>query len=344
MELEYKDNRSKGRFVVIAGVILALVAGGLAFYTLNQAQQQAGQSGTKKVSLVVAVAAIPARQVIKPADVALRQVPLDDTNANGTVNDPSLVVGRIAAVTILQGQLVTSNMLASTTEGVPFSILEPDETVAPDSEALRAIAITVPDDLALGGMVVAGQTVDVFVTAVVNIADPTGQVHHRPIDQDHLPGRRDPRAHGDLLHDPRPAGGGGGARTPPGDGLGDLQLRAATRRGRSGHGRERPRRDDQPHHREVRPAHPGGGLAGLHAGESPVADARPERGPGSGPQRFPRRVARRVARRVRGAIPGGLDGPVTRRRSGVTDPQPRSAGKRYQRITPRPSKPAGARA
>ena len=31
-----------------------------------------------------------------------------------------------------------------------------------------------PDDLALGGMVVPGQIVDVFVTAVVNITDPTG--------------------------------------------------------------------------------------------------------------------------------------------------------------------------
>lgn len=175
MELEYKESRSKGRFVVVAGVILALVAGGLAFYTLNQAQQQAGQSGAKKVSLVVAAVAIPARQVIKAADVALREVPLDDTNANGAISDPNLVVGRIAAVTILQGQLVTSNMLASATEGVPFSILGPDETVAPDSEAWRAIAITVPDDLALGGMVVPGQIVDVFITAVVNVTDPTGQ-------------------------------------------------------------------------------------------------------------------------------------------------------------------------
>ena len=175
MELEYKDNRSKGRFVVVAGVILALLAGGLAFYTLNQAQQQAGQAGAQKVSLVVAAVAIPARQVIKAADVAIRQVPLDETNANGTISDPTLVVGRIAAVTILQGQLVTSNMLASATEGVPFSILGPDETVAPDSEAWRAIAITVPDDLALGGMVVPGQIVDVFITAVVNITDPTGQ-------------------------------------------------------------------------------------------------------------------------------------------------------------------------
>ena len=59
--------------------------------------------------------------------------------------------------------------------GVPFSILGPDETVAPDSVPMRAVAITVPDELALGGMIVAGQTVDVFVTAVINISDPTGK-------------------------------------------------------------------------------------------------------------------------------------------------------------------------
>ena len=145
MELEYKESRSKARFVVVAGVILAILAGGLAFYTVNQAQQQAGQGSTKKVSLVVAVAPIPARQVIKVGDLALREVPLDNTNANGTINDPTLAVGRIAAVTI-----------------------------GPDSEAVRAVAITVPDDLALGGMLVVGQTVDVFVTAVVNPNDPTG--------------------------------------------------------------------------------------------------------------------------------------------------------------------------
>jgi Flp pilus assembly protein CpaB len=175
MELEYKEGRSKGRFVVVAGVILALLAGGLAFYTVNQAQQQAGQGGAKKVPLVVAVLPIPARQVIKSTDVALREVPLDATNANGTINDPKLAVGRIAAVTILEGQLVTSNLLASTTEGAPFSILAPGESITPDSAPMRAIAITVPDDLALGGALVPGQTVDVFVTAVVNVNDPSGK-------------------------------------------------------------------------------------------------------------------------------------------------------------------------
>jgi Flp pilus assembly protein CpaB len=175
MELEYKDDRRKGRFVILLGLVLALVAGGVAFYTVNQAQQNAGQSGAKRVSVVTAVATIAARAPIKAADVALREVPLDDTNANGVITDPNLVVGRIAAVTILQGQLVTTNMLASTTEGAPFSVLRPDETVSPDSELWRAVAITVPDDLAVGGMLAPGQNVDVFVTAIVNVPeDPTG--------------------------------------------------------------------------------------------------------------------------------------------------------------------------
>lgn len=34
-------------------------------------------------------------------------------------------------MSILQGQLITSNMLASSDEGEQFSVLGPDETVAP---------------------------------------------------------------------------------------------------------------------------------------------------------------------------------------------------------------------
>jgi len=175
MELEYKDDRRRGKFVIVAGVLLALVAGGIAFYAVSQAQQAAQQSSTSKVMAVVAVAPIVARQEIKAADVIAREVPLDDTNANGVIADPKLVVGRIAAVSILQGQLVTTNMLTSSTEGAMFSVLAPEETVGPDSEAWRAINVTVPDDLAVGGMLTAGQTVDMFVTAVVNIDDPTGK-------------------------------------------------------------------------------------------------------------------------------------------------------------------------
>jgi Flp pilus assembly protein CpaB len=151
--------------------VLALVAGGAAFYLVNQAQQQAAQSGAQKVAVVVAVRAIPARQAIVAEDVTLREVPLDDTNAAGVATDVQQVIGRIPAVTILQGQLVTTNMLASSSEGGQFSILGPDESVGPDSEAWRAVSLTVSDDLAVGGLLESGQTVDVFVTAIVSVPE-----------------------------------------------------------------------------------------------------------------------------------------------------------------------------
>jgi pilus assembly protein CpaB len=169
VELEYKDNGRRGKIVIVLGVILALVAGGAAFYFVNQAQQQAGQGDLQKVALVVATRAIPARKPIEPADVTVRDVPLDPTNATGVVTDPAQVVGRIPAVTILEGQLVTTNLLASTSQGGQFAILDPQETVAPDSPAWRAVSITVPDNQAVGGLLEAGNTVDVLVTATVNV-------------------------------------------------------------------------------------------------------------------------------------------------------------------------------
>jgi hypothetical protein len=64
---------------------------------------------------------------------------------------------------------VTQNLLASSQAGDEFSILGPNESIGPDSEAWRAVSITVADDLAVGGVIKAGQTVDVFVTTVVTV-------------------------------------------------------------------------------------------------------------------------------------------------------------------------------
>jgi Flp pilus assembly protein CpaB len=169
VELEYKDNSRRGKAVIVLGVVLAVVAGAAAFYFVSQAQQQAGQGDLQKAALVVAVRTIPARKAIEPGDVIVREVPLDQTNAQGVVTDPAQVLGRVPAVTILEGQLVTTNLLASSVEGGQFTILGPEETVAPESEAWRAVSITVPDNQAVGGLVESGQTVDIFVTATVNV-------------------------------------------------------------------------------------------------------------------------------------------------------------------------------
>jgi Flp pilus assembly protein CpaB len=170
MELEYRDPSKRGRWIVVIGVVLAVAAGGAAFYLINQAQQQAGQGGLQKASVVVAARPIAARKPVEPEDIVVREVPLDPTNsAVIAVAQPDQVIGRVLAVSVFQDQMITTNMLASTTSGGQFSILEPGETVAPESEAWRAVAVTVPDDRAVGGLIVSGTTVDVFLSAQVNV-------------------------------------------------------------------------------------------------------------------------------------------------------------------------------
>jgi Flp pilus assembly protein CpaB len=170
MEMEYRDPAKRGKFIVVVGIVLAMAAGGAAFYLINRAQQQAGQSDLQTTDVVVAVRPIAARKPVEPDDVAVRQVPLDASNSDAIViKTPDQVLGRVLSVTVLQDQILTQNMLASATTGSQFSILEPGETVAPDSESWRAVSITVPDDRAVGGMLQAGMTVDILMSATVNV-------------------------------------------------------------------------------------------------------------------------------------------------------------------------------
>lgn len=169
-ELEFRDHGRRGKWIILLGMILALVAGGGGFYLLTQAQQQASTQGLPMVSVVVAVREIPARKPIEEGDVALRSVPQDVTNA-AALTTVEEVVGRISGVSIPTGQLVTKNLLASAAAGGQFSVLEPDSEIAPDSPNLRAVSLNVPDDRAVGGLIEPGQTVDVFVTVTVNVPE-----------------------------------------------------------------------------------------------------------------------------------------------------------------------------
>jgi len=167
MEMEYKDTSRRGRIILILGVVLALIAGGTSFYLINQAQQSAGQGPLEKVSIVVAAKNITARTPIQPADVEVRQVPLDPTNQTGVLTKPDELIGAVLAIPVSAGQPIYVNMIASAAGGSGFSILGPDETVGPNSENWRAVAISIPADRAVAGLLQVGQTVDIFMTAVV---------------------------------------------------------------------------------------------------------------------------------------------------------------------------------
>jgi Flp pilus assembly protein CpaB len=173
MEWEYKDPSPKrGKVFIVLGLILALSTGAVAFFLVNQARQQAGQAGLITVPVVVAGRQIPARHPIEADDVVLREVPVDATNEQGVFTDPQAVIGLVPTVTILVGQPIYANLLASQSAGSEFSILQPGETIGPDTPAWRAVSITVPDDRAVGGLVHAGSIVDVFLTAPITVPEP----------------------------------------------------------------------------------------------------------------------------------------------------------------------------
>jgi Flp pilus assembly protein CpaB len=179
MAMEYPPTRRRGRLTVLVGIVLAAAAGIGAFVVVSGAQQQASQASTPRVAIVVASHVIPARKTIDAGDLAIHQVPVDAVPAEGAITDPNVALGHIAAISILPGQPLTSNMFAASTGNGTIAVLAPDESVLPNSPAWRAVAINVPDDRALGGLLVAGQNVDVFVTVPVAVpADLNGNVKY----------------------------------------------------------------------------------------------------------------------------------------------------------------------
>lgn len=176
MEMEYKDNNRRGKFVIVLGVVLAIVAGAASFYLISQARNDVPDD-VVLVDIVVAAQAIPARTPIAPGAVVVRKVPLDEVTQVGVVKDPAKVVGRVLAVPVAIGQPIYANMIASASGQSGFTILGPDETVSPDSPAWRAISITIPDERAVAGLLVTGQTIDIFMSATMSVpltAEPLG--------------------------------------------------------------------------------------------------------------------------------------------------------------------------
>ena len=162
-------SRRRAKLIIAAGVVLALVAGFTVFALLQRGGTNPAEQGTPMRDVVIAVQDITQRQPIEAAHVAVRSVPADDTNVHALVN-PADVIGRVSHVPIPAGQVITSNLLASTaTNG--FEVgggEEPD----PNGPHLRAVSVMVPADRAAGGTIDAGQRVDLIVTLPIeNVAE-----------------------------------------------------------------------------------------------------------------------------------------------------------------------------
>ena len=167
MELEYSDKNSRRSKVYIAvGIIVALLVAATVFLAL-QASGLTAQEEVEMRDVVVAVREIPSRKAVEEGDVAVRSVPADPTNETAFASLDE-VLGRVVGVPVATGQLMTRNVLASTTEGQTFSILEPGQEFDPEGPDLRAVSVTVAEANAVAGTLVPGQRVDLIVTMAIN--------------------------------------------------------------------------------------------------------------------------------------------------------------------------------
>jgi len=167
VELEYNDRSNRrSKLYVGVGLVVALIVGGLVFALLRFGNL-APQGPAEMRQVVVAVREIPPRKPIEEGDVATRSVPADPTNESAFTRIDE-VLGRLSGVPISTGQMVTRTMLASNASGQAFSILEPGQEYDPNGPHLRAVSVSVPDERAVAGTLVAGQRVDLIVTMAIN--------------------------------------------------------------------------------------------------------------------------------------------------------------------------------
>ncbi len=191
MEMEFKDNSRRRTLVLVVGVLLALGAGAAAFMLSSQGQEEP-ETVLPTREVVVASAPIADRATIELNMIELREVPLDDSNASA-FSTREEVASKVAAIPILENQPITPNMLARAQGTGALNILPSDDPITPESPVLRAVSMSVPNDRAVGGLITAGQRVDIIATfPFTNVSLPvdaeTGQPGGAAADLDYIVG------------------------------------------------------------------------------------------------------------------------------------------------------------
>lgn len=166
MEFEYTDkHRRRSMVYIVAGLVIAALVGIVVFVALQGSALLS--EPVEQRTVVVAARDIASRKPIEEGDLTTRTVDADPTNETAftLIED---VLGRVSSVPIAAGQLVTRNMLAGAISGQAYAILEAGEVYDPTGPDLRAVSVSVPDDRAVAGTLVAGQWVDLLVTLAIN--------------------------------------------------------------------------------------------------------------------------------------------------------------------------------
>jgi len=147
----------KGFFFL--ALICGLIAAGSTYIYLNNAKS----SPTATLEpLVVAKIDIPARTVIQPEQVMLKDVPSQGYPQGGASNIQS-VIGSVSLVNLMAGDILVSNVLQRPTDPVAIPNV-PESSALAVPEGKRAVAIPIGLVSGVGYKVRPGDHVDILVT------------------------------------------------------------------------------------------------------------------------------------------------------------------------------------
>lgn len=153
------DPKRRARIILILGVLLALGAGAATFFYASSAQTAAPAPEEPKVEVLVAARELPARTALTAADVKVARIAVDAAPPTA-LKDPKEALGRVLLANVTVNEPLLPTKFAATERA--FTVFPIGEQLQPGSPNYRVMTITVPDNFAVGGILVPGDTVDIM--------------------------------------------------------------------------------------------------------------------------------------------------------------------------------------
>jgi pilus assembly protein CpaB len=164
------------RLLLVSALILGLLCAVLVGVYLSglESSSGSGSGAAATVPVVVATRNIPAATTVTAEMVAVKAIPAD-LALLGVFTETSAAVGQTTQVAILTGEQLVPNKVASAgTAIVQYGPTPPLSVIVPDGK--RGFSIALSAVAAAGGLVRAGDYVDVLLSGASGSLDPSGAI------------------------------------------------------------------------------------------------------------------------------------------------------------------------
>lgn len=155
--------RLRGFLWLFAGLVVAGLAGVVAFVTISRAAAQGTSDAVAgpQTSVVVVSRSVSARSLLRAEDLAVKEMPIEAA-PEGAMNDPSMAEGRLTMVDLYPGEVVLSQRLVD-----PNLTLADGQTALALREDQVLMALPADDLMSRIGLLQPGDLVDLLVSLEV---------------------------------------------------------------------------------------------------------------------------------------------------------------------------------